>query len=67
MSDKGELVELVVTRFIRETAAAHLVLLEDTGEQVWFPKSHIEDIDHMDDGTGTILVTEWIANAKGLL
>jgi hypothetical protein len=54
-------------RAINETDAA--VLVEVEGQEVWFPKSHIgkdSEVKELGD-TGTIEVTEWIAEQKGLV
>lgn len=60
-------VEVLFSQHIKETDKAHLVLVADTGEQTWFPKSQVGDIDLMDDGTGVLTVSRWIARQKGLV
>ena len=50
----------------KETDNAFLVVLED-GEQVWLPKSQISDADDYEVGdSGTMSITEWIAEQKGI-
>jgi hypothetical protein len=46
------------------------VLFVIEGEEVWIPKSQIspDDVDQYEpgDGDGSVSVSEWIANEKGL-
>jgi hypothetical protein len=51
---------------VAETDAALLVDVD--GEETWFPKSHISEeseVQHEGDA-GTLIVTRWIAEQKGL-
>jgi hypothetical protein len=61
-------IHLDFERIVRETDKALLVRLED-GEEVWLPLSQISEPDSYREGdeNGTISVTEWIAEQKGLL
>ena len=49
----------------RETAAAVLVI-DDDGEEIWFPLSQVDSMHFDKNSKGTIVVTDWIANQKGL-
>lgn len=64
-SEPKDAVQITCLRRIRETAKAELYKLAD-GSEVWFPKSVIEDIDEMDDGTCVIAVSQWFAQKEGL-
>lgn len=60
-------VHLDFEEILRETDKALLVRFED-GEEHWIPLSQIADSDDYSEGdvNGTISITEWIANEKGL-
>jgi len=49
-----------------ETDNAVQVLIEDTGELVWFPLSQVVSMHFDGKGKGSIVVTRWIAEQKGL-
>jgi hypothetical protein len=57
----------------RESAKAYLIDFGDT-EPLWIPKSHVKPSVKTEDGgevktdlaSGTIVMTEWIAQQKGL-
>lgn len=53
---------------IRATDAAMLCLVNE--EEVWIPKSQVDDdsevFDDDDNSTGTLVISEWIAKKKGL-
>lgn len=50
-------------RFLRETENAVLIEVED--EQVWIPLSQVSE---MHKGSrGSIVMSQWIANQKGLI
>lgn len=63
---KTEGVRVEDVRAMRETDKALLCRIED--EEVWIPKSQITDDSEVykqgDDGT--LVITEWLANEKGL-
>jgi hypothetical protein len=68
MSREPEEPVSIETVVLRETDKA--VLVEVEGEQVWIPKSQIDpdsEITCKDDGPGTMLVSRWIAELKGLV
>ena len=48
----------------RETDAAVLIVVDD--EQVWIPLSQVESMHFDGRGNGTIVISDWIANQKGL-
>lgn len=51
---------------LKETELAFLIRV-DEGDDLWFPKSQIADAsDYKEGDKGTISVTEWIANEKGV-
>lgn len=62
MSTKLECVK-VEGQIKHETEKAIQVLVERTGELVWFPLSQVESIHRQ---SGYIVVTDWIAKQKGL-
>ena len=51
---------------VRETDAAILVTDTDTGENIWFPLSQTESMHFDKNGNGEIVVSDWIADQKGL-
>ncbi len=51
-------------RFLRETENAVLIEVED-GEQMWIPLSQVESMRKAADGH--IVLSQWIANQKGLI
>ena len=53
--------------FKLETEAAILITDPASGEDIWIPFSQVEEIHRAPDGTGTIVMTSWIARQKGLL
>jgi hypothetical protein len=63
---RGETVSIDNVRCIKETHAALLCVIDD--EEVWIPKSQISDDSEVyDEGSsGTLIISEWIANEKGL-
>jgi hypothetical protein len=52
--------------FKRETDAAVLVYDHANEEEHWIPLSQVEEMHKDRDGRGTIVVTDWIAQQKGL-
>jgi hypothetical protein len=65
-----DVVELENTVCLKETDMALLCRLE-TGQEVWIPKSQVDDasevLDDDDNDRGTLVVTAWIATEKGLV
>lgn len=53
-------------KFKRETAGAVLVYDYATEEDIWFPLSQVDSMDIDKNDVGTIVVTDWIAQQKGL-
>lgn len=66
-STEGEPVEIIGERILRRTEKAIQVLLADTKEPHWFPKSVVEDLDEMDDGTCLLTVKRWFAAKAELI
>jgi hypothetical protein len=68
MLDRDECVDIdIETPVLSETAKAILVDVE--GEEVWIPKSMIHDDSEVfrQGHTGTLIVSRWIAEQKGLV
>jgi len=63
-SNLPDYVELRVSMVKHETDDA--VLVEYEGEDIWIPKSCLEDYPDVGDG-GDILVQQWIAVEKGMV
>ena len=63
---KGEVFEFACT-FLAETAAAVKLTDHASGEELWIPLSQVEEMHRGKDGTGTIIVSAWIAKQKGLI
>ena len=63
-------VELYDVLIVRETDAALLVMLDEKHEhrEVWIPKSQIKDESAVKGGddTGTLVITQWIAEQKDI-
>lgn len=53
--------------FERETDSAILIHDPATEEDIWIPLSQVESIHRHPDGSGTIIMSDWIARKKGLL
>lgn len=65
MSRRGKAEEVYTLKGVtikHETDKA--IMVEVYGEEVWLPRSQIEDID---EDTGDITITAWIAKSKGLI
>jgi len=63
-------VQLGEAEIVRETDLAVLVVLEDTANELWIPKSVIHDdseIWRMGDSTGMLVVEAWWANKQDLI
>lgn len=60
-------VHLHFEKILRETDKALQIRFE-SGEEHWIPLSQIADADDYSEGdtNGSISITEWIANEKGL-
>jgi hypothetical protein len=43
-----------------------VLLIDDTGEEVWLPLSQVEEMHEAKDGTVRVVMSEWIAKQKGL-
>lgn len=57
----------VAGKVVRETDNAILFQVSDLDdEEVWFPTSQVESIHRDSTGRGTIVVTDWIAQKKGI-
>lgn len=54
---------------LRETTDALLIELDDHDQRIWFPKSQIHDDSEVyaEGHTGEVVVTQWIAEQKGLV
>ena len=65
---RDEVVSFEHVKCIKATDAA--LLCEIDGEEVWIPKSQVDDdsevFDDEDNAEGRLVVTEWIAIQKGL-
>ena len=59
-------VHVDVDQIKRETENSFLVVID--GEEIWLPKSHIEDSDDYVAGDADVCmsITQWIANKKDL-
>ena len=57
----------LVAKAIKSTDKA--VLIETEGEEFWIPQSQIEDDSEVweEGDEGTLVITDWIAEKKGLL
>lgn len=59
-------VTLAVDEVVHATGLAILFLID--GDEVWIPRSQLEDPDAAESGgLGEVSMTEWIARQKGLL
>lgn len=65
----NETVEFSNVKVIHETEKAILVKIENVEENVWIPKTQINEYSEVFEmGTeGKLIVTEWIAKQKGLI
>lgn len=63
---KGELADFDDVECIHETTDAIKVLID--GKEYWIPKSHIHDDSEVYEkgGEGKLIVSQWIAEEKGL-
>lgn len=55
----------IACTFIRETEKA--VLINTHEEELWIPLSQIKEMHKSPSGTGTIVMTAWIAKQKHLI
>lgn len=58
--------ELQCTRR-RESEKAVLIVDHDTGEELWIPLSQVEEMHFDSNGKGRIVMSDWIAQQKGLM
>lgn len=64
-----DVVEVEVEVLVETEKALH-VFVVDTGDEVWIPKSQIHDdsdVYSRDTSPGTITITRWIAEQKGIV
>lgn len=59
-----EMIDIVVDEVLYETDLAILVLCDE--EEIWLPKSQLEEWPDIGE-EGTVIMTEWIAEEKGLI
>lgn len=52
--------------FKRETACAVLVYDHATETEIWFPLSQVDEMHRDKNNEGTIVVSDWVAQQKGL-
>jgi len=57
----------IACRRIRETDNAVLIHEDATSDDIWIPLSQVEEMHFDKNQYGTLVVTEWIAQQKGLL
>lgn len=64
---REECIEVEVERVKLATDKALLCIIE--GEEVWIPKSHIHDDSEVWGAgqAGTMIISEWLAEQKGLI
>jgi hypothetical protein len=67
MSDEREVVEFENVEATKETDAALLCVIE--GQKHWVPKSQIDDDSEVykEGHTGKLIITQWLAEQKGLV
>jgi hypothetical protein len=61
----GASVDVTAQKLMRETERAALFVVH--GEQVWFPKSVIDEREQQPDGSWVLIVKGWFAQKEGLL
>jgi hypothetical protein len=54
-------------RFVHETDSAVLIEDLETEEEFWIPFSQVKSMERGLDDTGSITMTRWIAEQKGLV
>ena len=66
---KGNNVAIDDCECVGETAKAILVQIPDIDEPMWMPKTQIHDDSDVyeNEGTGTLIVSRWIATQKDIL
>jgi hypothetical protein len=62
-----ELTEYLITTPV-ETETHKAIRVKIEGEWFWIPKSHIDEASEVQgaDDTGNLVITQWIAEQKGL-
>ena len=63
--ESREPVEIPFDNIIHQTPEA--VLFDVGDEEVWIPKSLIQEIDESDPKRKTVTIPEWVATDKGLV
>jgi len=63
-SDTGKFVEIEYDEVILDDNGLQAILYKIDGEDIWIPRSQIEDENYTGN---SILITEWIADKKGLI
>lgn len=61
---RGDVVSMVEVAVMKETGAA--ILVNWNGAEIWLPKSQIVYIAVDDYGIQTAIISEWIAEQKGI-
>ena len=56
----------VTVECVRKHETDNAVLLDVDGGEVWIPLSQVKSMHFDARGSGTIVVSDWIANQKGL-
>ena len=56
----------VTVECVRKRETDNAVLIEVDGEGVWIPLSQVESMHFDARGSGTIVISDWIAGQKGL-
>jgi hypothetical protein len=66
-SSRNEPVEFEVTNVLAATDLALLCVIE--GQEVWLPRSQLQDGTEVEDrgDSGTVVLPEWLAVEKGLV
>ena len=58
-------VEIEVT-VLRETDKALLVMITESKEEIWLPRSQVVEGEIAVGDSGSLTITDWIAREKGL-
>lgn len=56
----------VTVECVRKHETDNAVLIDVDGEEVWLPLSQVESMHFDGKGSGTIVISNWIAQQKGL-
>ena len=57
----------IACRRVRESDIAVLIVADDNDEEMWIPFSQIVSLHFDGRGEGSIVMTRWIAEQKGLV